>query len=177
MLRRYKIISVFSCAVIFGAALSNVAIFQYPTAALSEEKSGMVSQNCATIKQSLKSLQKTDARSRSYLGTIYETIITKFITPMNLRLIDNSQPNASLTDLHSTILAVRKDFVNEYTSYSQSFEELVSMNCKDNPENFYNKLVETRRKRAEVSSITTNLRNLFAEYLTIVRKLRGNYEQ
>ncbi len=142
--------------------------------AMSDEKSGAISQHCGTIKQALKSLQKTDARSRSYLGTVYETIISKYITPFNTRLINNGQPNVSLTDLHSTILDVRKQFVSDYTSYSQTFETLLSVNCQEDPEGFYWYLGETRKKRAEVSSDTTNMRNLLSEYLTVVRRLKSN---
>lgn len=159
----------------FIASVLCVMVITMPSFALSSEKSGAISQHCASIKQALKSLQKTDARSRSYLGSSYETIISKFISPMNMRLIDSGQPNANLTDLHSTILEVRKNFTQSYTSYSQSLEELISANCQLDPEGFYHHLIETREKRAEVSSLSTSLRNLFSEYLTGVRKVRNEY--
>lgn len=148
--------------------------FSAPASAMSSEKSGAISQHCGSIKQSLKALQKTDARSRSYLGSVYETIITKFITPMNMRLVESGRLNSNLTDLQSTIVDVRKNFVSAYTSYSQEFEELLLMDCQSNPNAFYEQLNDTRQKRAEVSSITTNLRNLFSEYLTGVRKVRNS---
>ncbi len=151
-----------------------IGLFCQPASALSDTQIGAISQHCGTIKQALKSLQKTDARTRSYLGSIYETIISDYIAPMNLRLIESGQPNAALTDLHSVILDVRKSFVSNYTSYSQSYEDLLAIDCQSDPETFYNRLVETRHRRAEVSSTTTNLRNLFSEYLTAVRKLRSN---
>lgn len=144
-----------------------------PVSALSEEQSGSIVQNCASIKQSLRTLQRTDARSRSYLGTAYETILSKFIAPLNLRLINTSQPNANLTTLHSNIIETRKNFIAEYTTYSQALEDLVSSDCYSHPEDFYTKLQNTRRKRANLSSTTTTFRNLLSEYLTGVRKLKS----
>lgn len=149
-----------------------VAFFARPVSALSEGQSTVIVQNCATIKQSLRALQRTDARSRSYLGSAYETIISNFITPLNLRLVSNGQPNTNLTNLHSQILDTRKSFISEYTTYSQALEDLISTDCYTHPEDFYNKLYDTRKKRAEVSTITTNLRNLLSEYLTAVRRLK-----
>ena len=150
---------------------SGLAVKAY---ALSEEQAGAISQNCATTKQSLKQLQRTDARTRSYLGSAYESILSNYITPLDLRLINTGQPNVSLTNLHSDVINMRKDFVAKYTSYSQSLEELIGIDCYNHQEDFYNKLVETREKRAELSATTTNLRNLFSEHLTDVRKLRNS---
>ena len=150
-----------------------LAIFlSRPAAALSEVQSGAIVQSCATIKQSLRTLQRTDARSRSYLGTAYETILTDFIAPLNLLLTSSNQPNVNLTTIHSNIVDTRKTFISEYTAYSQALEGLIATDCFNHPEDFYNKLQDTKRKRANVSATTTTLRNLFSEYLTGVRKLK-----
>lgn len=145
----------------------------HPASALSEPQSGAIVQNCASIKQSLRALQRTDARSRSYLGSAYETILSNFIAPLNLRLINTNQPNANLTTIHSSIIDTRKNFISEYTTYSQALEDLILSDCYTHPEDFYNKLQDTRRKRANVSTTTTELRNLLSEYLTGVRKLKS----
>ncbi len=146
----------------------------HPVSALSENQSGAIVQNCASIKQSLRSLQRTDARSRSYLGTAYETILSDFIAPLNLILTSSNQPNINLTTIHSNIVDTRKSFISEYTAYSQALEGLISTDCFNHPEDFYNKLQDAKRKRANVSATTTTLRNLFSEYLTGVRKLKSS---
>ncbi|MBQ6127920.1 hypothetical protein IJI69_04540 [Candidatus Saccharibacteria bacterium] len=148
----------------------------HPASAISEEQKGAIVQNCASIKQSLRTLQRTDARSRSYLGSAYETILSKFIAPLNLRLINTNQPNANLTTIHSSIIDTRKNFITEYTTYSQALEDLVASDCYNHPEEFYDKLLDTKKKRANVSTTTTNLRNLLSEYLTGVRKLKSTME-
>ncbi len=155
-----------------GAIVSNAT---YATD-LSDDQKGAISQHCATTKQSLKTLQRTDARTRSYLGSAYETLITNYITPLDLRLISSGRPNANLTTIHSQIVEARKQFNNDYTSYSQALEDLIATDCQSSPEDFYNKLVNTREKRAILSTNTTNLRNLFAEYLTNVKLLRNSLD-
>ena len=152
-----------------------LAIFlSRPATALSENQSNAIVHNCASIKQSLRSLQRTDARSRSYLGSAYETILSDFIAPLNLILTSSNQPNINLTTVHSNVVDTRKAFISEYTAYSQALEGLIATDCYGHPEDFYNKLQDTKRKRATLSSTTTTLRNLLSEYLTAVRKLKNN---
>lgn len=141
------------------------------TVTLDADQTGAVSQNCATMKQSLRALQRTDARTRSYLGAAYEKALSDFITPMDLRLINVGQPNAGLTTIHSNIISMREKFVHGYTTYSQSLEELIAVDCQNEPQKFYNKLVETRNKRAEVEKTTEEIRRLFTDHLTAVKKL------
>lgn len=161
------IISIFLATVVLGGQ---------PVSAveLSEEQAGAIVQNCATTKQSLRTLQRTDARSRSYLGSAYENLLSNYISPLNLRLINSSQPNATLANLHSQILDTRQEFISRYTSYSQALENLISSDCQNHPDEFYEKLLNTRKKRAELSSVTTSLRNLFSEQLTDVRFLKNS---
>ena len=166
------------------AASLSVAIFLFaPIAAfastdngLSDAQSGAISQHCASIKQSLRTLQRTDARTRSYLGSAYERAISDFITPLDLRLINVSQPNAGLTELHSKILSAREDFVRQYTIYSQSLEELINSDCQSSPNSFYDRLIETREKRVTLSKTTDSLRRLLAEHLSTVKKLDSSLE-
>ena len=120
-------------------------------------------------------MQRTDARARSYLGAAYENLVTNYITPLDLRLINNGRPNANLTAIHSRIVETRKQFISEYTNYSQSLEDLIATDCQNSPEEFYTKLVSTREKRASLSTTTTNMRNLFSEYLTDVKLLRNSF--
>ena len=159
-------------------ALALVSTFCFAASAnatdLNNDQKGAISQHCATTKQSLKTLQRTDARSRAYLGSAYETLITNYITPLDLRLISSGRPNANLTTIHSRIIDTRKQFISDYTSYSQALEDLIATDCQSSPEEFYTKLVNTREKRAALSTTTTNMRNLFSEYLTDVKLLRNS---
>lgn len=160
-----------------SAFILSFVFISTPVSALSSDQESAITQYCATTKQSLKTLQRTDARTRAYLGSAYESLLSNFITPLSLRLTSANQPSASLADLHGTIVDVRQDFIREYTEYSQSLEELIATDCYSSSETFYNKLTETRKKRSTLSTTTTNLRNLLSEHLTAVRKIESKEQE
>lgn len=143
---------------------------------LTAEQAGTISRSCASLKQSLKQLQKTDTSTRSYLGSIYETLLSGFIAPLNLRLTKNNQPSATISDLHSSLISKRQDFSQKFITYSQDFEELLNVDCKSDPEKFYDQLLKTRKSRSALEKTVTEMRNLLDKQLTAVEKLEAKYE-
>lgn len=132
--------------------------------------------HCDTIKDSLKSLQRVDSRTRVYLGRYYETILTNFITPLNLRLVENNISNSALLDNQTNFAAKRTNFVNDFITYQQALEELVNINCKNEPERFYEKLIVVREKRKAVNKDVTKLRGLTDEQKKLVEELRNGQQ-
>ena len=157
-----------AASVIFTHGLSA----QVSAAELSEDQTSAISQSCQTIKQNLKTLQKTDSRTRSYLGSIYQTFLSNYITPLNLSLIKHNRPSTDITGLYSDFLSVRTEFANKFTSYSQSFEELLNIDCKNDPINFYDKLEEVRKKRSSLNSSVKSLRTLLGNFYIATSKLK-----
>lgn len=151
--------------------VATLVLSAMPVSALSEERSGAISQHCASIKQSLKALQRTDARTRSYLGISYESFLKDFISPLNLRLINANQPSASLTDIHSSLISTRKEFTKKYTTYAQSLEDLISYDCQGDPETFYQKLETTREHRSNLGHTVADIRALLERHRTAVSVL------
>lgn len=72
-----------------------------PTFALEDSELNNISQNCATIKQSLTKLQRADSRTRAYLGSSYEAIANNFITPLNIRLLKNNRTDPTIFEIQS----------------------------------------------------------------------------
>lgn len=159
---------------IFVATSVIFPVFAEGGTTLDESQIGAISQNCATIKQSLRALQRADARTRSYLGSAYERVLSDFITPMDLRLINVNQPNATLTTIHSDIIEARQNFVRDYTIYSQKLEELITHDCQNDPQNFYHTLTDTRGKRSDLEKSTETIRRLLSDHLAAVKKLQNN---
>ena len=130
---------------------------------LSSKKRDQISENCGSIRQSLKLLQRSDARTRTYYGAIYETALSKYITPLNLRLVKNDLSSVALINLQTALATSRSNFSADYIDYSKSLEELIAIDCRLEPEAFYNKLVSTREKREvlqdDVKTISTLLTN------------------
>lgn len=137
---------------------------------ISKEETNAIVSNCSTIKQSLSQLQKADSKTRTYLGTTYETVAGKFITPLNLRLVRNNRP--TLSDIQSDFSTEQTKFRDSYTAYMREMETLIAINCQTEPEKFYNQLVVVRERRAKVRLAIEELNQLTAAQYQAVVKLQ-----
>ena len=137
-----------------------------PKIKLIDDQRGEISMNCSSIKSSLKKLQVSDAKIRSLLGTSYQTILNSYITPFNLRLVKNNQNLGNLSDLQSNFVLQKNDFNSLYITYSQQFENLLSIDCQKNPDDFYNQLITTRESRKELNQKVEDLTKTVEKYLT-----------
>ena len=143
-----------------------------PALAISDTQEKAITDHCEAIKDDLKNVQKLDARTRVYLGGYYETILTKFITPLNVRLVENNMSSTGLIDGQDQFVKKRMVFVNDYIVYQQGLEDLVGTNCKTEPAKFYEKLSEVRAKRKIVSQDVTKIRELISEHVKLVKGLK-----
>lgn len=144
-----------------------------PVSALSETQKSTVVDNCETIRDNLKLVQKQDARARVYLGGYYEAILSKYIIPLNVRLVENSLADVDLMENQNEFSVAKKAFSDDYVSYQQGLEELVLLDCKTEPERFYEKLVSVRNKRKIVNRDVLKLRELMLEHVGLVRGLEA----
>lgn len=153
-----------ACSVLVAAIIST------PAEGLSAAQKSAISQNCPTIKQSLSQLQKVDSRTRTYLGTTYETIASKFIKPLNLRLVNNSLP--TLSNIQSDFTAAQTEFRDAYTEYMRELESLIGADCQSDPDGFYERLKTAREKRAKLRSTTETLSKLTTDQYESATKLK-----
>ena len=126
--------------------------------------------NCEKIKESLVSLQHADSRARVYLGRYYETILNKFIAPLNLRLVDNNISDSELVSNQGEYKTYLQNFRDDFIAYQQGLEELVTINCDE--VRFTEKLNETRGKQQVVSNDVLNLRKTITKHIELVRNLK-----
>ena len=141
-------------------------------AKLNEKQSASITSICNTIRQDLKNLQRTDARARTYFGSIYETISSKYLKPLNIRIVNNDSSNPTLLKLQSDLAEARTTFSEDYIKYSKSLEELVNIDCRVDPTGFYDLYVSTREKRAIVSSDIKALNNILNSVVKSTEKLK-----
>ena len=144
-----------------------------PVSAIAEEQGEAIVRRCDVIKDDLKKVQKEDAKVRVYLGGYYETILTKFITPLNVRLVENNLSSAGLVENQNDFAASKMVFANDFINYQQGLEELVGMDCKEKSEEFYNKLVTVRQKRKTMVQDVLKMRSLISEHVKLVEGLKG----
>jgi hypothetical protein len=141
-------------------------------AELSSVQKTSIIDNCSAIKDSLHAVQREDSRIRVYLGRYYESILTKFVTPLNVRLVENSISDTSLIANQEQFVDRRTVFISDYIVYQQALEDLVSTDCKSEPQKFYDKLVITREKRETVNQDVAKMNELTNRQVKLVTKLK-----
>lgn len=143
-----------------------------PVVGLSKTQEAGITDHCESIKESLKVVQRNDARARVYLGGKYETILNKYVTPLNVRLVENSLSTTSLIESQNTLASGKAKFANDYVEYQQKLEDLVAMDCKNNPAEFYEKLEGVRQKRKKVEQDVQKMKSALTEYVDLVGKMK-----
>lgn len=164
------IISASSIAPVFATEESTVEDAKKES--LTESKSQAIVQNCSNIKQSLIQLQRADSRTRTYLGSAYEAISGRFITPLNLRLVKNNLPSAELFQIQNEFVAHQNHFRDTYVDYMRELESLIAIDCSAHPQEFYDKLETVRHKRADLHQITQDISKLVDKQYKTVEEIR-----
>lgn len=157
---------------IFSALVLSLVSVPVSAAELSSVQKTSIIDNCSAIKDSLHAVQREDSRIRVYLGRYYESILTKFVTPLNVRLVENSISDTSLIANQEQFVDRRMVFISDYIVYQQALEDLVSTDCKSEPQKFYDKLVITREKRETVNQDVAKMSELTNRQVKLVTKLK-----
>lgn len=163
-----KKMAVFCLVLVLGFCLSSEVL------AISTAQKTAISEKCDTLRDSLKNIQKMDARTRVFFGSHYETVLSKFITPLNLRLVENNISNINLIENQNNLASAKAKFSANYISYQQELEALIGIDCRTEPEKFYNKLVTVRKKRSGVASDIKKMKELVLSNIELTGALRGS---
>lgn len=141
--------------------------------AISEAQEAIIIKHCDDIKTELRLIQREDAKSRVHLGAYYDQIMSNFVTPLNVKLVENNLSNAGFIDNQNDLAKTKSTFANDFTKYQQMLEELVAIDCKDEPEKFYNELVDVRERRKTMEQDVLKMRRLVSEHIGLVEKVRS----
>lgn len=151
----------------FAPALTSTA------SAISDAQSEAIVTHCSSIIDDLKSVQKSDSHARVYLGGYYETIISKFITPLNIRLVENSLSTAELVENQNNFISTKATFVDNFVTYQRELESLISIDCATQPEDFYTQLGKVRDLRATVAKDVKTLRDNLTFHIDTITVIEG----
>ena len=148
------------------------ANFSFAKTSLTDEQIGAISQNCSSIKGQLKAVQVADSRYRVLLGSYYESVATNLMMNLNSRLIKNGISNTDIYNQQASFISERERFKADFSGYSQALDNLLSIDCKNEPQKFYNQLEKVRRKRSDVYWSTWRLRETLDYHRESVIELR-----
>ena len=152
--------------------ISPISSFAVEHRELSDSEIGAISQNCASIKIHLRRVQKDDTKNRVNLGSQYETIATNLMLNLNLRLVKNNIANSYLTEQQTTFASERTRFKDDFIGYSQEFENLLNINCKEEPVKFYEQLELVREKRADIKASMDRLNGILVVHRQTILELK-----
>ncbi|MBR6166729.1 hypothetical protein IKQ65_03850 [Candidatus Saccharibacteria bacterium] len=155
------------CAVLTAAMPTNLFAVE-----LTEEQIGNISSNCSSIKLQLQKVQRMDAKSRVHLGAQFEAIANSLMMNLNLRLVKNNRANGDIASQQAEFSNVRERFKKDYIEYQKELEELISINCKDDPYRFYEQLEYVRARRDDMGWSITRLREIADEHRRSVLDMR-----
>ena len=153
--------------------VNSTAVFA-ATPKISTEQKAAIVDHCDAIRESLRNVQRQDSRARVYYGRYYETISSKFMLPLNTRLVENNLLSDSLLNTQTKFTKLRSDFSNDFIEYQKILEELVTTDCKNEPEKFYELLETARTKRDYVNQDATDLRKTITTHVELVTSLEGS---
>lgn len=139
---------------------------------LNDTERGNISMSCASIQTSLKNVQRNDSKTRVILGTNYQTLLSNYISPLNVRLIKNNLPDSTLISIQSETITSRNSFTNLFVTYSQRLESLISIDCKNQPDTFYSELENVRFLRSQLEESVNKVNIALSNHLKTVNQLR-----
>lgn len=139
---------------------------------LNDTERGNISMSCASIQTSLKNVQRNDSKTRVILGTNYQTLLSNYISPLNVRLIKNNLPDSTLISIQSEAITSRNSFTNLFVTYSQRLESLISIDCKNQPDTFYSELENVRFLRSQLEESVNKVNTALSNHLKTVNQLR-----
>ena len=95
---------------------------------------------------------------------------------LNLRLVKNNRTNADVANQQSAFANEREAFKSDYIAYSQELEALIAINCKEEPQRFYEKLESVRGRRQTVADHVSKLLEMTKEHRESVQELRDSMD-
>jgi hypothetical protein len=123
-----------------------------------------IQSECSNIKNHLKKLRSNDALMRVNLGQNYETISTRLMANLNVRISTNKLNGAKLVEKSAEFNENIGYFRDNYQIYEKELVKLTEIDCTKKPRDFYIQLERVRYYRSELNFNTTKLAEIGKEY-------------
>lgn len=118
---------------------------------LTDAETSMIAGKCRDAQKSLQQLQYVDPVTRVSRGNATANIV-KLMSALNSRAAFSTFNIPGLVSATNNVQSLRQQFANDYTSYEISLRDLVAMDCRAKPAQFYRSLVDVRAKRQLLAS-------------------------
>lgn len=160
MLYRVKIAAFVLLVIVVGTQ----PVSAQQQAVLTDAQIDIIRQNCQLSKVSLNRVHANDVVIRVNLGQRYETIARRLMAPLNSRIAKNSLDNVALTKTTVDFNRAYIDFTDAYRSYDASVKKAMSIDCREEPVNYYRQIELSRDNRLDVAETVEQLQKLAKQY-------------
>lgn len=144
---------------------------------LTDDQRSTVKAECAQIKGSLSQLHASDALLRVNRGQVYESMSSKLMAPFNARLSSSGLDNKAMTTHTTQYGSVLASFREHYISYEQKLSEALRIDCRQDPDAFYQTILDARELRNTVHGDVEKLHGIITDYGTSVNDFLMNYKR
>jgi hypothetical protein len=117
---------------------------------MTQEETSFIANNCKSAQRTMQRIQYVDPVARVNRGIAYNNI-SKLMSALTSRAAFNAYSIPQLSVETAAIQEQRSQFAKDYTDYEIALRELINFDCKEDPVEFYTKLVDVRTKRAIVT--------------------------
>lgn len=134
--------------------------------ALSSSQIELISAYCTESRGHLERLRSADALQRVNLGQRYENISMKLMAPLNSRIALAGRDGLELAKTTVEFNQELTSFRKTYLDYDNQIDDIIRMDCKKYPVEFYQQLEAAREKRQELSDSVGKINQLIKRYQT-----------
>lgn len=143
---------------------------------LSPEKIEQIRNNCEAAQSAIQRTQRSDIVSRTNKGRSYEYIL-RLMASLNSRIALSKMSQPRMVEVTSTLQAQFEGFYQHYTSYENSVNETLGINCREKPTEFYESLQTLRENRARIARDVQEMQVLIEEYNQLVAELEESLNE
>lgn len=131
---------------------------------LSAEQIELMSRYCTEARGHLERLHYSDALLRVNLGQRYENISKRLMAPMNSRIALAGEDGVAMSETTVDFNEELAEFRSNYQSYDTDVDDVMGINCREQPVQFYQEIQVARQKREQVNNNVQELSKLIKQY-------------
>lgn len=173
MIKRLMIVIVLTIASLGVVSYSRQASAVVP---ISDVTIQQVKLRCIENQAAINRLKQTDAFLRIDRGSLYQDISGKLMTPLNERIAEAQLDGNRLAGITADFSRQYDVFYSNYISYNLELEDLLQIDCKREPRDFYNLLVSVREKRQALDVSNKKLVSLVVDYRSAFKDFRTEFD-
>lgn len=142
---------------------------------MTDEHIARIKSNCPGAIATLSRIRTNDAPTYINRNQMYFSISDKLMARLNSRLTLNRYDATQLVKTASDYNTELIKFRAAFKQYDDTMQDLLHMNCRQQPVSFYDKVATARQQRQKVQDTVVQLKALIDQYKKDVKTFSANH--